>query len=261
MTEAEWLACENWQPLLAHLAGRVSHRKGPLYICAGLRQLWDLLYDVASRRAVDVIERAADGSVAEAEVHRALWDAESPTFGYDFMRRYAREWFAGEGQDCDRVSTLMRMGIYRKEDLQGDDRFLLGDERYRTRLLNAAHIAFHANMVMDGKISGHTLEHLAKQEEWPGGWLVREVFGNPFCTAVTDPSWLSWNGGTVLKLAQAIYEERQIPAGHFDIARLAVLADALEEAGCTDANLLAHLRGPGPHVRGCWVLDLLLGKE
>jgi hypothetical protein len=55
-------------------------------------------------------------------------------------------------------------------------------------------------------------------------------------------------------LAQAIYEDRA-----FD--RLPVLADALEDAGCTNSDLLGHLRGPGPHARGCWVLDLLLGKE
>ena len=49
--------------------------------------------------------------------------------------------------------------------------------------------------------------------------------------------------------------------GLIDPARLAVLSDALEEAGCPDETLLAHLRSPGPHVRGCWVLDLVLGKE
>ena len=69
-----------------------------------------------------------------------------------------------------------------------------------------------------------------------------------------DPSWLAWNNGIVVKMAQAVYEERA-----FD--RLPVLADALEEAGCADADLLSHLRGPGPHVRGCWAVDLLLGKE
>jgi hypothetical protein len=53
----------------------------------------------------------------------------------------------------------------------------------------------------------------------------------------------------------------QLPAGQLDPTRLAVLADAVEEAGCTDADLLGHLRGPGPHVRGCWAVDLLLGKE
>ena len=52
-----------------------------------------------------------------------------------------------------------------------------------------------------------------------------------------------------------------MPAGTLDNTRLAVLADALEEAGCTEADILGHLRGPGPHVRGCWVVDLILGKE
>jgi hypothetical protein len=58
----------------------------------------------------------------------------------------------------------------------------------------------------------------------------------------------------VPKLAASIYEQRA-----FD--RLPVLADALEEAGCTDADILGHLRGPGPHVRGCWAVDLILGKR
>jgi hypothetical protein len=85
--------------------------------------------------------------------------------------------------------------------------------------------------------------------------LFREVVGNPFRPApALDPAWLSWNGGTVPKLAEAIYDERA-----FD--RLPVLADALEDASCADPDLLGHLRGPGPHVRGCWVVDLLLGKE
>src|SRR5207302_11255992 len=67
------------------------------------------------------------------------------------------------------------------------------------------------------------------------------------------PAWLGWNGGTVLHLAQAIYDERS-----FD--RLPVLADALEEAGSDNEELLSHCRGLGPHARGCWVLDVLLGK-
>jgi hypothetical protein len=68
------------------------------------------------------------------------------------------------------------------------------------------------------------------------------------------PAWAAWNDGTIPKLAQAIYEERA-----FD--RLPILADALEEAGCDNADILAHCRQPGPHVRGCWVVDLLVGKE
>jgi hypothetical protein len=72
-----------------------------------------------------------------------------------------------------------------------------------------------------------------------------------------NPSWLS---AAVVAVARAAYEERQLPAGTLDAARLAVLADALEEAGCTDAALLGHCRGAGPHVRGCWVVDALLGQ-
>jgi hypothetical protein len=84
--------------------------------------------------------------------------------------------------------------------------------------------------------------------------LLRCVVGNPFRRPpAIDPAWLAWNGGTVPRLAQSVYDERA-----FD--RLPPLADALEDAGCADADLLGHLRGPGPHVRGCWVVDLLLGK-
>jgi hypothetical protein len=69
-----------------------------------------------------------------------------------------------------------------------------------------------------------------------------------------EAAWLDWNGGAVRKLARAIYEKDA-----FD--RLPILADMLEEAGCADPDILSHLRGPGPHVRGCWPLDLILGKS
>ena len=85
-----------------------------------------------------------------------------------------------------------------------------------------------------------------------------DIFGNPFRPVLIHPSWLTT---TPLRLAQAAYDDRQLPSGLFDLQKLAILADALEEAGCTDAEILAHCRGPGPHVRGCWVVDLLLGKS
>jgi hypothetical protein len=91
--------------------------------------------------------------------------------------------------------------------------------------------------------------------------LLRCIIGNPFRPPPpVSPAWLTWNNGAVRRLAEAAYAERQLPSGHLDQARLGVLADALEDAGCGDADLLGHLRGPGPHVRGCHVLDLLLGK-
>jgi hypothetical protein len=91
--------------------------------------------------------------------------------------------------------------------------------------------------------------------------FLRDIFGSPFRPAIISPSVLAWNDGLVLRLAQTAYDERQLPAGTLDNSRLAILADALEEAGCTDADILGHLRSPGPHVRGCWAVDLLLDKE
>jgi hypothetical protein len=84
--------------------------------------------------------------------------------------------------------------------------------------------------------------------------LIRDLFSNVFMPVKIAPGALTWNDGIVPKLAQAIYADRA-----FD--RMPILADALEEAGCDNADILGHLRGEGPHVRGCWVLDLLLAKE
>jgi hypothetical protein len=83
--------------------------------------------------------------------------------------------------------------------------------------------------------------------------LLREVVGNPFCPVVADAAWLTWADGSVAKLARVIDDDR---AFH----QLPILADALLDAGCTDDALLSHLRSPGPHVRGCWALNAILGK-
>jgi hypothetical protein len=83
--------------------------------------------------------------------------------------------------------------------------------------------------------------------------FLRDIFGNPFRPVRVNPSWLAWDGGTVAKLALTVYDEEA-----FD--RLPVLADALEDAGCADAQPLDHLRGPNSHLRGCWALDLILGR-
>ncbi len=89
--------------------------------------------------------------------------------------------------------------------------------------------------------------------------LLRDIFGNPFRLPPTlDPAWLT---GTVKQLALSAYEERELPSGHLDRHRLAVLADALEEAGCQEAELLGHLRSEQVHVRGCWAVDVILSRQ
>jgi hypothetical protein len=94
----------------------------------------------------------------------------------------------------------------------------------------------------------HRRERLAQAD------LLREVFGNPFRPVAVEPAWLKWNGGAVAEMAHAVLADGRL-------SDLPILADALEEAGCSNADLLNHFRGPGPHVRGCWAVDLLLGKE
>jgi hypothetical protein len=85
--------------------------------------------------------------------------------------------------------------------------------------------------------------------------LVRELFGNPYrSSAVLDAAVLAYHGGTVLRLAKAIYADRRF-------GDLPVLADLLKEANCTDSNLLGHLRGPGPHALSCHALDAVLAKS
>jgi hypothetical protein len=80
------------------------------------------------------------------------------------------------------------------------------------------------------------------------------LFGNLFQALQADLAWCTWNNGVVRNLAQRIYQDQAF-------ADLPILADALEDAGCTDRELFDHLRGPGPHVRGCWALDLILGLK
>ena len=91
--------------------------------------------------------------------------------------------------------------------------------------------------------------------------LLRDIFGpRVFRRGPVLPSGLTWNGRTVGCLAQSAYDDRHLPYGTLDQARLAALADALEESGYSDAELLGHLRGPGPHVRGCHAVDAILGR-
>jgi hypothetical protein len=81
--------------------------------------------------------------------------------------------------------------------------------------------------------------------------LLRDIFGNPFRPVTFSPEWRT---DTAVALARQMYESR-------DFSAMAILADALQDAGCDNEDVLSHCRGPGPHVRGCWVVDLVLGKE
>jgi hypothetical protein len=81
--------------------------------------------------------------------------------------------------------------------------------------------------------------------------LLREVFGNPFRPVTIDPAWPT---STVTAMARQMYETREF-------STMPILADALQDVDCSDEDVLSHCRGPGPHVRGCWLVDLLTGRS
>ena len=123
--------------------------------------------------------------------------------------------------------------------------------------LNDAHLAARYSL---GIASGMWMfpspdsEALAEGESRAELTLVRDIFGNPFRPITFDPAWLTWHDSLLVLMARRMYESR-------DFSDMPVLADALEEAGCTNPDLLSHCRSKSDHVRGCWLIDLLLNKE
>jgi hypothetical protein len=222
VTEDEWLKATKPVEMLKAARCRFRHRKLRLFAVACCRLVWHLLPDERSRRAVDVAERYVDDKAVDDDLRVAAGDAEAAR----------REDYRARGKVRDCVSWA---AVY-----------------------VADHRAFHAAE----NVSWTAAAAVGEADYVTQAALVRDVLGNPF-RPVTPlaPAVLTWNGGTVRRLAEAAYAERELPSGHLLPDRLAVLADALEEAGCTDGELLGHLRGPGPQVRGCWALDLLLAKE
>ncbi len=92
-------------------------------------------------------------------------------------------------------------------------------------------------------------ELIGEERRWQAS-VLRDIF-NAFHPAPLDPSWLT---STVTTLARQMYESR-------DFSPMPILADALQDAGCENPDILSHCRSEGPHVRGCWVVDLLLDKK
>jgi hypothetical protein len=264
MTEAEWLASTDPDRMLAFLTGArnprkpgvlawfgwqrekpdpptiqtASPRKLRLLACACCRRLWPLLYDVRSQQAVEWAERWADGLTSEEDLRDA--------------------------QEAAREALEHWQGHHPIPSFWGSA-FGLSQPGWTARAL-AARAALEAiGPTPEGAVTAAVRAALevaaAEDPHWAAASLgaavranlLRELFGNPFQEVAVAPTWLTWNDRTVPRLAQAIYEERRF-------GDLPILADALEEAGCDHADVLAHCRQPGVHVPGCWVVDRLLEK-
>jgi hypothetical protein len=247
MNEAEWLASADPTPMLRFLHGRVSDRKLRLFIANYSRHTWHLFRDERCRKAIEVAERSADGQVSDEELSQIYIEI-SQIWTESFHVAAGGDWQSARVTPVGLIADSCRRAVR-------------PSGRITPRVVGLAAEGLARLATED---TGGTS---AASPQWKAEMRVQvdflhELFGNPFRPSPPlPPAVLAWNDRTIPRLAQAIYEERKMPEGTFDPARLAILADALEEAGCTNADILSHLRGPGPHVRGCWVVDLILGKS
>jgi hypothetical protein len=243
MTEAEWNTCADPRVMLDYLrdSDKLSERKARLFAVAVCRRIWPLLSDERSREAVEVAEQFADGLAREekraAANSAALQAAEAAARAYDEGPPHSCDTAAAEAAADAALAAVGHVNLIPGTVEDATDAARLGGLR-------------------------PTHDPLGEIEYTAQAALLRDIFGNPFrLRPPLAPSVLRWHDGLVARMANAVCDNRHLPSGDLDQARLAILVDSLEDAGCTDAGLLAHLRGEGPHVRGCWVIDLLLGKS
>jgi hypothetical protein len=293
MTEVEWLNGANPWLVLHYLRDHGSERKARLFACGCARRVWHLLPDGPLRRGVEIVEAYADGACSEQDRSLALRAAvealillaaagdvavqADPTFDPVTGGWQGRQAFGGEvAAFAEYIDRAYDDALFDQEaaGIPTDPCPVLARSDAVTVAYLAAFRDLHgsyeswANLCLLTEIAAQAITMSAAPrgyvavldveadpaEEIAQAHLGRDLLGNPFRPATIDPAWLSWNGETVVRLARMIYEE-------LVFADLPVLADALEEAGCTDTAMLDHCRSGGEHVRGCWVIDLLLGKH
>jgi hypothetical protein len=250
MTLDDWLACTELWTLPLELAV-FSDRKLHLLTAAFLRRVWDRLPSHHSRFAVEAAEQFADGlisvdalawarSQASRESEEWIWLAEDSFDDHILL--------AGSVCDCPMCAgpshyecrVAKQGGI-----LDGVRRGLADPARI------AAEAAFYT-VALENPAAAQDRGSLAWEWEWRCLFAtVREILGEGDSP---DPLWPQWRTTDVLALARGIYRDRA-----FD--RMPILADALQDAGCADEDVLWHCRRPGGHMRGCWVVDMAMGIE
>jgi hypothetical protein len=222
MTESEWLACDNLFFLWWYLRYRSNKRKSRLYTVACCRQIWHLFVESACRRAIEVSERFADRLASREELIRAKRDAEAARSDWEAKSSVP------PGISLEAVELAFAAAVrtaFNRPDPNDVAQLVQEANKTASDLRERQLLLFH---------------------DLAGPRLFRPV--------PVNRSWLTWNDGVVPKMAQVIYDDRAFE-------RLPLLADALEEAGCDNQEILDHCRSAGEHVRGCWVVDLLLGKS
>ena len=244
MTEAEWLAGGELWTMLDLLGPEFSERKSRLFAVLCCRRAWHLIPVEESRRCVDAAEQFADGLIGQEEL-TAVVTASMQACESEWHRR------TETGERWGPVEQAIINAVGRIHRTHGSGRNVACPA---VRRAIAIERAVRENQQRDGgdfHYSQPQIDALEREEEVHQASLLREIAGNPFRPITLDSRWQT---ETVVALATGIYAERA-----FD--RMPILADALEDAGCDLADILTHCRSDGPHVRGCWVVDLILGKS
>ncbi len=246
MYEDEWIGSTDAFKMLEHLrfelwssAENIDERKQRLFACACCRRIWELIPHEIGREAILIAEAHADDHASESDIRRvtdSLRDLPDPYFGS--FGRFA-EILRSEAGAESMVSVL-------EDHDQRDTAALLA---CYSALLLPQFISPIAEAARSMTSSEKRYE-VAAEEQKAHCDLIREIFGNPFRHREFDARW---KNETTQKLARSMYDDRT-----FQI--MPILGDAIEEAGCTDDTLLSHCRDEGiTHVRGCWVVDSVLG--
>lgn len=240
MTEIEWLRCQDPDRMLAFIDGRISNRKFWLFSCGCCRRHTKLMADSRCRTAIETGERYADSGASPEELREASEEA--------FCRR---DDFAGDKCHEAAANAAAFSVVDPAERDSAMPFFSTASAVQRTSddLIQLAELSVADDQdppeAATARQPADELERVAQCR------LLRCVVGNPFHPIAVNPAWLT---PAVRELAHSIYHDRA-----FD--RMPKLADALEKVGCGDPDILEHCRQPGVHVRGCWVVDLLLRKE
>jgi hypothetical protein len=261
MDEAQWLACDDPLGMLGYLGADASRRKRQLFALACCQPLRTLR---AMDRALGILEALPEDESfvepdtsqddawvdVETSLTNSLWDS---SYSGSTEREFCAAFDSGseleetDWSDSEAIEAGATLVVVDKAIMQEESMWCL----WHHHNLDFPIVDIAARMAANAKAEGdEPFRVLTERWRLLAGFLC-DIFDNPFRQARVDPARLT---PTTVALAQAIYDERA-----FD--RLPILADAFEDAGCTEQTILDHLRGPGPHVRGCFALDLVLGKS